>query len=629
MCCWPVRNYSTADMAAKSVLTPEMTKVVVRFSGDSGDGMQLTGDMFSQSSGEAGFDLTTTPDFPAEIRAPQGSVGGVSSFQIQIGGTEIYTPGDKVDVLVVMNPAALKANISYLKPGGTIITDADSFNPRNLKKADYEENPLEDGSLDEYHIINAPATSLTKEALKDLGLDNAAQVRSKNMFALGVVSFLFSQPLSRLIRFIEKKFASKPKMIEANVRALEAGYNFGFSTEATVTSVVIPPAKLPKGTYRNIDGNTAIAWGFLAAAEKAGKKLSLCSYPITPASEILHELSARKDLGAIVFQAEDEIAAVCAAIGASFVGNLSITTTSGPGLSLKSEALGLALISEIPLVIVDVQRAGPSTGLPTKTEQSDLNQALYGRHGDAPMVVIAASSPDDCFRFAFEAARIAVEHTMPVMLLSDTYLASGTSPWRIPDTDELPAIKVPRWEGDPEAWQSFLRDEEYLNRYWMIPGDAGFEHRIGGLEKKEGSGNLTYDPLNHERMTHIRAEKVKRVANRIPAQEVYGAVSGELLVVGWGSTHGSIHTALDELMEEGEKAVGFAHFNYINPLPANTAEVFGRYRKILVCELNNGQFVSYLRSTFPEITFLQYNKIQGQPFFATEIKAQIINALTD
>jgi 2-oxoglutarate ferredoxin oxidoreductase subunit alpha len=616
-------------MASKSVLTAEMTKVVVRFSGDSGDGMQLTGDMFSQSSGEAGFDLTTTPDFPAEIRAPQGSVGGVSSFQIQIGGTEIYTPGDKVDVLVVMNPAALKANIAYLKPGGTIIADADSFSPRNLKKADYEENPMEDGSLDEFHIIKAPASSLTKEALKDLRLETAAQTRSKNMFALGVVSFLFSQPLSRLIKFIEKKFAAKKILIEANVRALEAGYNFGFSTEATVTSVVIPPAKLPKGTYRNIDGNTAIAWGLLAAAEKAGKKLSLCSYPITPASEILHELSARKDMGAIVFQAEDEIAAICAAIGASFVGNLSITTTSGPGLSLKSEAMGLALISEIPLVIVDVQRAGPSTGLPTKTEQSDLNQALYGRHGDAPMVVIAASSPDDCFQYAYEAAKIAIEHTMPVLLLSDTYLASGTSPWRIPDTSDLAPITVPRFEGPPEEWQSFKRDEENLNRYWMIPGDAGFEHRIGGLEKKEGTGNLTYDPLNHELMTHIRAEKVQRVARKLPEQLVYGAQSGDLLVIGWGSTHGSIHTAVDELMEDGEKSVGFTQFNYINPLPRNTENVFGRFRKILVMELNNGQFVNYLRSTYPQFSYLQFNKIQGQPFFASEIKAQIINALTD
>jgi 2-oxoglutarate/2-oxoacid ferredoxin oxidoreductase subunit alpha len=616
-------------MASKSILTPEMKKVVIRFSGDSGDGMQLTGDMFSQSSGQAGFDLTTTPDFPAEIRAPQGSVGGVSSFQIQIGGTEIYTPGDKVDVLVVMNPAALKGNLSYLKPGGTIIADVDSFNPRNLKKADYETNPLDDGALDEYNIIAAPATSLTKEALKDLGLDTAAQVRSKNMFALGVVSFIFSQPLSRLIKFIEKKFAKKQVLIEANVRALEAGYNFGFATEATGTTVVIPPAKLPRGTYRNIDGNTAIAWGFLAAAEKCGKKLSLCSYPITPASEILHELSARKDMGAIVFQAEDEIAAICASIGASFVGNLSITSTSGPGLSLKSEAMGLALISEIPLVIVDVQRAGPSTGLPTKTEQSDLNQALYGRHGDAPTVVIAASSPDDCFRFAYEAAKIAIEHTMPVVLLSDTYLASGTSPWRVPDTDELPAIRVPKFTGPPEEWQSFMREEEYLNRYWMNPGDAGFEHRIGGLEKKEDSGNLTYDPINHERMTKIRAEKVQRVSRKIAPLEIIGAQSGELLIVGWGSTHGSIHTAMNELMEDGETKVGFAHFNYINPLPANTTEVFSKFSKILVCELNNGQFVNYLRGLLPEFKFDQYNKIQGQPFFASEIKAQIINSLTE
>jgi 2-oxoglutarate/2-oxoacid ferredoxin oxidoreductase subunit alpha len=389
----------------ENILTPEMRKVVVRFSGDSGDGMQLTGDMFSQSSGIAGNDLTTIPDFPAEIRAPQGTIGGVSSFQIQIGGTEIYTPGDSVDVLVAMNPAALAANLPILKPGGTIIADVDAFTSKNLKKADYDSNPLEDNSLDEFHVILAPATSLTKEALKHLGLDMQAMTRSKNMFALGVVLYMFSRPLENTIRFIENKFGHKPLLVEANKHAIEAGYNFAESTEVFGRAIVIPPARLPKGTYRNIDGNTAIAWGLLAAAENSGKKLSLSSYPITPASEILHELSARKDMGAIVFQAEDEIAAVCAAIGAAFSGNLSATTTSGPGASLKSEAIGLAVIAELPLVIVNVQRAGPSTGLPTKTEQSDLNQALYGRHGDAPIVVMAASSPDDCFYYSYEASQ--------------------------------------------------------------------------------------------------------------------------------------------------------------------------------------------------------------------------------
>lgn len=613
---------------AEHVLDKEMRKVVVRFSGDSGDGMQLTGDMFSQSSGQEGLDLTSTPDFPAEIRAPQGSIGGVSSFQIQIGGTEIYTPGDQVDVLVVMNPAALKANLSMLKAGGTIIADMDSFNPRNLKKAEYDANPLEDNSLDEFHVIKAPATSLTKSALKGLGLENQAMTRCKNMFALGIIAYIFTRPLEKVKALIDTKFGNKPLLSEANKIALETGYNFSESTELFGASIVIHPAKLPKGTYRNIDGNTAVAWGFLAASEKSGRKLSLSSYPITPASEILHELSARKDMGAIVFQAEDEIAAICAAIGASFSGNLSITTTSGPGASLKTEAMGLALISEIPLVIVNVQRAGPSTGLPTKTEQSDLYQALYGRHGDAPLVVIAASSPDDCFRFAYEAAKISMEHSTPVILLSDTYLASGTSPWRIPEMDELPDIKIPQFNKKPEDWEPFQREPEYLSRYWKSPGDAGFEHRIGGLEKKEVSGNLTYEPANHEKMTKIRAEKIARIAKKLPVLETIGANKGKVLVVGWGSTHGAINTAVSELLEEGEKEVGFAHFNYINPLPVNTEEIFERYDQILVCELNNGQFVNYLKSQFSHFNYKQFNKIQGQAFFTSEIKAEIINQLT-
>ncbi len=614
---------------ASSTLTTSMRKVVVRFSGDSGDGMQLTGDMFSQASGFAGNDLTTIPDFPAEIRAPQGSIGGVSSFQIQLGGTEIYTPGDTVDVLVVMNPAALAANLQFLKPGGTIIADSDEFTNKNLKKANYETNPLEDGSLDEYHLIQAPATSLTKEALKDLGLETQAMVRSKNMFTLGLVLYMFSRPLKNTIEFIERKFYKKPLLVDANKRAIEAGFNFGESTEVFGRSIVIPPANLPKGTYRNIDGNTAVAWGLLAAAESCNKKLSLCSYPITPASEILHELSSRKDMGAIVFQAEDEIAAVCAAIGAAFSGNLSITTTSGPGLSLKSEAIGLAVIAELPLVVVNVQRAGPSTGLPTKTEQSDLNQALYGRHGDAPLIVIASSSPDDCFYFAYEAARLAVEHVTPVILLSDTYLASGTSPWRLPEKGDLKPIKVPKFKGDPEKWESFMRQPEFLNRYWMSPGDKGFEHRNGGLEKKDISGNLTYEPQNHETMTHLRAEKIERISKRIPKLNVTGAQSGKLLVVGWGSTHGAINTAVTEMIEDGESEVGFTHFNYISPLPENCEEIFRAFDQILICELNNGQFANYLRSKFPQFNYEQYNKIQGQPFFTSEIKARIINILSN
>ncbi len=612
-----------------NVLSPTMRKVVVRFSGDSGDGMQLTGDMFSQSSGIAGLDLTSVPDFPAEIRAPQGSVGGVSSFQIQIGGTEIYTPGDQVDVLVVMNPAALKANLGFLKPGGVIIADKDSFTSRNLKKAEYESNPLEDESLKEFYVVRAPATSLTKEALSDLDLGMQTVTRSKNMFALGVVSFLFSRPLTNIFEFIEKKFSNKPTIVEANKLALQAGYNFADSTELGGTSIMIPPAELPKGTYRNINGNTAAAWGLLAAAEKSGKKLSLSSYPITPASEILHELSARRDMGAIVFQAEDEIAAVTAAIGAAFSGNLSATTTSGPGASLKSEAMGLAVISEIPLVLINVQRAGPSTGLPTKTEQSDLYQSLYGRHGEAPLVVMAASTPDNCFYYSFMAAKIALEHVTPVVLLSDSYLSSGTSPWRIPENGELPEINIPKFEKDPEEWEPYQRQEEFLNRYWMSPGDKGFEHRIGGLEKKENTGNLTYEPLNHEKMTKIREEKIERIAQKLPKQKVIGAQSGRLLVVGWGSTHGAINMAVTELLEEGEENIGFTHFNYIKPLPENTEEIFNNFDQILVCELNNGQFVNYLKTKFPHFNYKQFNKIQGQPFFISEIKAEIINNLTE
>lgn len=604
-----------------------MRKAVVRFSGDSGDGMQLTGEIFSQSSGSAGNDLTTVPDFPAEIRAPQGSIGGVSSFQIQIGGTEIYTPGDKVDVLVVLNPAALAANLQFLKSGGTVIADKDSFTRKFLKKADYEDNPLEDGSLSDYQVVAAPATSLTKEALKDLDLEMQSVTRSKNMFALGVVYHLFNRPMEPTIDFFEKKFSGKPDLIQANMRALKAGYYYAENTDVLPASIVIPPADLPKGTYRNIDGNTAIAWGALAAAEKSGRKLSLSSYPITPASEILHELSARKDLGAIVLQAEDEIAAVCAAIGAAYAGNLSITSTSGPGISLKTEAMGLAVIAELPLVVINVQRSGPSTGLPTKTEQADLLQALYGRHGEAPIVVLAASSPDDCFFYSYQACRLAMEHMTPVVLLSDSYLASGKSPWRIPDLNELPEISIPEYEGKVEDWAPYLRQPEYLNRYWKIPGEKGFEHRIGGLEKEDISGHLTYDPENHEKMVKIRQEKIDRIANKLPEQKVTGAQSGELLVVGWGSTYGAIHSAIMELVEEGYENIGFTQFNYISPLPTNTAEIFERFDRILVCELNNGQFVKYLRSNLPDFEYVQFNKNQAQPFFTSEIKSKIYKTL--
>lgn len=604
-----------------------MRKAVIRFSGDSGDGMQLTGDMFTRSSAIAGNDLITVPDYPAEIRAPQGSVGGVSSFQVQIGGIEIYTPGDHADVLVAMNPAALKTNIEQLKPGGTIVVDKDNFNSKNLKKAGYEENPLNNGLATEYRIVKAPIASLTKEKLKDSGLDMQSINRCRNMFALGLVLYMFGRPLKSTQALIDQKFQNKPEIAEANKQALQTGFAYAETTELLGPSYTIPPAQLKKGNYRNIDGNTALAWGLLAASEKAGKVLSLSSYPITPASEVLHEIARRKHLGAVVFQAEDEIAAVSAAIGAAFAGNLSATTTSGPGVSLKTEAMGLAVIAELPLILINVQRAGPSTGLPTKTEQSDLLQALYGRHGEAPLVVLAASTPDDCFTFSYEAARLAIEHMTPVMLLSDSYLASGTSPWRIPEMKELLPIHVPEFSGNKEDWKPYNRDSHYLKRDWMHPGMAGFEHRIGGLEKAENSGNLTYEPHNHEKMVKIRQEKIAHVSGNIPRQKVYGAESGELLVVGWGSTFGALFTAVQELKDEGHDNIGLAHFNYIQPLPSNTADIFSRYKNIVVCELNNGQFVQYLRSTLPEYTYQQYNKIQGRPFFVSEMKAEILNRL--
>lgn len=605
----------------------KMRKAVVRFSGDSGDGMQLTGEIFSQSSGSAGNDLTTIPDFPAEIRAPQGSIGGVSSFQIQIGGTEVYTPGDEVDVLIALNPAALSANLKFLKSGGTIIADSDNFNKKFLKKAGYDGNPLEDGSLNDYQVLAAPASSFTKEALKDLGLDMKTVSRSKNMFALGIVYHLFNRPMDPTIDFIEKKFKGKPKIIQANIRALKAGHNYAETTDVLPASIVIPPADLPKGTYRTIDGNRAIAWGALAAAKKSKKKLSLSSYPITPASEILHEIAARKDQGAIVLQAEDEIAAVCAAIGASYAGNLSITSTSGPGVSLKTEAMGLAVIAELPLVVINVQRSGPSTGLPTKTEQGDLAQALYGRHGEAPLIVIAASSPDDCFFYGYQACRLAMEHMTPVVLLSDSYLASGKSPWRIPSLDELPEINIPEYKGEAEDWAPYLREPAFLNRYWKTPGEKGFEHRIGGLEKEDITGHLTYDPENHEKMVQARQKKVDRVALKLPEQKVTGAQSGDLLVVGWGSSYGAINSAILELLEEGYENIGFTNFNYISPLPENTEEIFERFDQILVCELNNGQFANYLRTKLPSFTYDQFNKNQAQPFFASEIKSKILKTL--
>jgi len=600
-------------------------EVVIRFSGDSGDGMQLTGTLFSDTAALYGNDLTTFPDYPAEIRAPQGTVGGVSGFQVHLGHSAIETPGDYADVLVAMNPAAIKANAGLVKQGGTIIYDKDNFTGKNLEKAGYVSDPITEEKLETYNIIAAPISSMVKEALKTYGLDPKSVLRTKNMFALGMVYWLFDRKLKYTEQFFEKKFAQKPEIAEANKVALRAGYYYAETIEALNPVIKIEPAQIAPGTYRNINGNTATAWGFLAAAEKAGLNVFIGSYPITPATGILEELAARKDLGVKSFQAEDEIAGICAALGASFAGNLAITSTSGPGLALKSEAIGLAVMAELPIVIVNVQRGGPSTGLPTKTEQADLLQALYGRNGESPVVVLAASTPADCFKYAYEAARIAIEHMTPVILLTDGYLANGSEPWRIPDMKDLPDI-TPKFANNSEIpFQPYKRDSETLARYWAIPGTPGLEHRIGGLEKTV-KGTVSYHPDNHELMVNFRAGKVARVAEKIPDIRVFGEDSGDLLLAGWGGSRGYLITAVRELQAEGYK-VSFVNFNYINPLPKNTSDVFSRFKKIAVAELNLGQFVSYLRSTCPEFRYEQINKVKGMPFTTIEIKDKCIKIL--
>jgi 2-oxoglutarate ferredoxin oxidoreductase subunit alpha len=594
--------------------------VVVRFVGDSGDGMQLTGTQFTDTSAMFGNDVATFPNYPSEIRAPQGSLYGVSGYQVHIGSIEVSTPGDNVDLLVAMNPAGLKTNLYAVKPGHTIIVDTDAFTRKNLEKAEYVSNPLEDGSLENYRVIEVPMTTLTKEALKDVeGLDNKAITRSKNMFALGMVYWMYHRSPEYTIEFFNKKFKKHPQIIEANTKVLNAGYYYSETLELIPNSYTIAPAKMPPGTYRVIMGNTATAWGFLAAMEKSGLELFLGSYPITPASDILHELVKHKHFGVKTLQAEDEIAGITSAIGAAFAGDLAITTTSGPGLALKGEALGLAMMVELPLVVVDVQRGGPSTGLPTKTEQSDLLQALYGRNGESPVIVIAASTPANCFHYAFEAARLALEHMTPVILMTDGYIANGSAPWKIKSVDEMPEIKNRLIKEVSEDWHSYDRDEATLARDWPTPGTAGLEHRVGGLEKDRISGNVSYVPENHEYMTRIRAEKVKRVQNNIPEITPEFAAEGDLLVIGWGGTYGALHTAVKQLYEEGHANIGFAHFNYLNPLPKNTEEVLSRFKKIVVCELNSGQFAKVLKINFDGIKLVQYNKIQGLPFGNDEL----------
>ena len=599
--------------------------VVVRFCGDSGDGMQLTGTMFASLSAILGNEISTLPDFPAEIRAPQGTLGGVSGFQVQLGNG-VYTPGDQADVIVAMNAAALKvcAQGAMFKRDAVIIVDTDSMTSKDLEKALYKtDNPFTELGLPEtVQVVPVALTQLTKDSLKDMGLDNKSILKSRNMFALGLVCWLFNRPVDKAVAFLEGKFQKKPQLIAPNVKVLTDGYNYGNNLALNIQTINVEKStEIPKGTYTSIAGNKATAWGLIAAAEKCGKRLFLGSYPITPATDIMHELAARKDMGVMVVQAEDEIAGVCTAIGAAFAGDLAATSTSGPGLSLKSEAIGLAVMAELPLVVIDVQRGGPSTGLPTKTEQTDLMQAVYGRNGESPAVVLAASSSANCFDFAYQAAKIAMENMTPVILLTDTYLANGTGLWRIPKMSELPHIQV---QSVPEElkgkYNPALRDERGV-RYWAYPGMEGYEHRNIGLERDAEKGIISTNPDNHQRMVLTRQAKIEQVANQIPLLEVQGNAASDTLLIGWGSTEGHLHAAANEL------DCALAHFNYINPLPKNTSEVLSKYKNLIVCELNSGQFAGYLQSKIKGISLLQYNEMTAQPFAVDRIVNFVKNTL--
>ena len=595
--------------------------VVIRFAGDSGDGMQLTGSLFADMSAIYGNELSTFPDYPAEIRAPHGTVSGVSGFQVHIGSKDVNTPGDYCDLLVAMNPAALKANAKWCKHTAMILVDVDAFGETEMKKAGFlTDNPFAELHVEDRALIAAPITSMTKESLKDSGMDLKSILKCKNMFTLGMACFIYSRPLEYIYSYIEKKFAKKhPEFIEPNRKVLNDGFNYAANIHAIPDTYTVEPAKLKKGLYRNMTGNQAIAWGLLAASEKSHLPLFCGSYPITPATAILEELAIHKSLGAKTLQAEDEIAGICTAIGASFAGNLAVTTTSGPGLSLKSEAMGLAVMAELPLVIVDVQRGGPSTGLPTKTEQTDLLQALYGRNGECPVVVMAAKSPAGCFDAAFYAAKIALEHMTPVILLSEGFIGNGSEPWLIPSMSQYPEIKPPFASGLHlgDKFKPYERDPETLVRKWAVPGMKGYEHRVGGLEKNH-DGVLSNDPENHAAMVAEREEKIRRISKYIPELKVEGPASGKLLIVGWGGTFGHLLTAYHTLVQEGRE-VSFAHFEYIKPLPRNTEAVFAGFEKIIVCELNSGMFCAYLRGLFPDKDFRQYNKVQGQPFLVSEL----------
>lgn len=606
---------------AEEITVKEIDEVVVRFSGDSGDGMQLAGNMFSNISATEGNDISTFPDYPADIRAPQGSLTGVSGFQVHIGSGKVYTPGDKCDVLVAMNPAALKTQYKFCKPQSVIIIDTDSFTKRDLEKAQFQlENPFSELGI-KNEVVEASITTMCKECLKDSGLDNKSILRTKNMFALGLVCWLFQRDVKIGENILREKFAKKPEIAEANVQVLYAGYQFGANTHASVSMSYRVPSKNQKahGRYMDINGNKATSYGLIAAAEKAGLQLYLGSYPITPATDILHELAKHKSLGVKTVQCEDEIAGCASAVGAAFAGALAVTSTSGPGVCLKSEAMNLAVIAELPLVVVNVQRGGPSTGLPTKSEQTDLLQALYGRNGESPMPVIAASSPTDCFDAAYTACKIALEHMTPVVLLTDAYIANGSAAWKLPDLNEYPSINPPYVTPDMSSyWTPFLRNYETGVRYWAKPGTEGFMHRIGGLEKSSETGAISTEPENHHLMTQLRAEKVAKIADTLPLLEVEGAEDADLLIVGFGGTYGHLHSAMDTLNANGKKAA-LAHFRFINPLPKNTEEVLRKYKKIVVAEQNMGQFAGYLRMKIEGLHLHQFNQVKGQPFVVQEL----------
>ena len=599
----------------------ELEKVVIRFSGDSGDGMQLAGNLFSNISAAIGNEISTFPDYPAEIRAPQGTLGGVSGFQVHIG-KGVYTPGDKADVLVAMNPAALKTNTKYAKPNAVVIIDTDSFQKNDLEKAAFlTEDPFKELNMNSVQVVPVAITSLVKDSLADSGLDNKTILRCKNMFALGLICWLFDRPLDQAAHLLKNKFAKKPSVLEANIKVMTDGYNYGNNIHASVSTYRIETKSAKKGFYTDVNGNRATALGLIAASEKSGLPLFLGSYPITPASDILHELAKRKDLGVKVVQAEDEIAGICTAIGASFAGNLAATSTSGPGLALKSEAIGLAVMAELPLVIIDVQRGGPSTGLPTKSEQTDLLQALYGRNGESPVVVLAASTPTNCFDMAFAASKIALEHMTPVILLTDAFIANGSSAWRIPEMEEYPEIHPQYVYNDllKDNWKPYKRNPETNVRYWAIPGTEGFMHRLGGLEKDCITSAISTDPANHQKMTDMRQAKIDYIANEIPELEILGNPEADLLVVGWGGTYGHLYSAVESMNAIGKK-VAMVHFNYINPMPKNTEEILRQYKKIVVCELNNGQFATQLCAKIPGLTNVsRFNKVQGQPFMVSEL----------